>query len=523
MQSLRSRWALILTRIFTKFPPNPKHVPVISADYKKESYYHLLFHKYSLVPSQVAQGSKVVASLFLVSLTLLLLTFVEGLIASMLALFLSLLVYLQLNAALFMEIQEQERKSFSLLYLFAMDLEILLENIELSNDIFLNVFKYTEPFLKSLFTNYPQVVRKIRLGKAPESLEKKEFTSFLFWDIYSLLKTSMQSEDPLTLKDLKLFFDFNPDYAWKRFNQQIDTNLSFMFFLGVFFPLGVNYLLFLNQITLGQLFISSLFFVILFNYQVHKFQSNHALLFGVLSAVSPNRTDEFEIFLEFFKNFSKHLSFNAPENALIKAYQHNLGKFASLHPLFRNTAGKFLSLETFFNDYQKILTLPQLKVFLNFIGDHVIKDSEHAVPLINSLLLHLEEQKIKKATYNERLKGEQGKVKIFIIFLPFILGIFVILLIFFTTQIGSASLIFPGGGSNEIDSQFLLPSIFSQTFSSLSLTGSVLAIFLLLEFFLLYWIIKGFCSVVNLTPTGVYYLLGFLSFCLAVLLALLFF
>ena len=308
-------------------------------------------------------------------------------------------------------------------------LKLIILDFSLINSLFTSISDKCLNFIESISNyDYPiskifkSIIRKIQFGKNPENELKnlniisKNFQSFL----NDLVSNNFEDINLVKINE----YSYSED-LFETFIRSIESKLSIIFFIGLFFPIGSIFLIILQEIKpLSLIIIIPLYFFII-RYLSSKFLNEDIKLLGILNFESKNKRIEFNNFLLFLKSFAIMLSRKtSPENALYFAYKKTPKSFQKKmeHPvslLIKNSISLKEMLDLFFFN----LKSQRCKLILNVVKKMIHEDTYHTANKIWDLLkiisIHQKLEKRKRII----IKGEKFKSLIFVFLLPFILGI----------------------------------------------------------------------------------------------------
>ena len=117
------------------------------------------------------------------------------------------------------------------------------------------------------------------------------------------------------------YFQFNQsssmEMEYQTFSKGLETRLNILFFIGVFFPLGLGFMMILGKIDVLTLLLSVPFFGFILYYAKKKIMSSNISLIGSTNDISQAEKDEFKKVLEFYRSLSFNLARFPPETAII--------------------------------------------------------------------------------------------------------------------------------------------------------------------------------------------------------------
>ena len=184
---------------------------------------------------------------------------------------------------IYKEIKKDENMINALLYLIKIDFSLISKTFSENSDytlIFIDLIKnYSLPISES----FKIILRKIHEGEIPEE---------------ELLKITTPSEDfnkylkNLLLNNFKYKYDYNKleetnsERNFRIILRDIESKISIIFFIGLFFPIGLCFLILFHQIDYITMILFIPFFLIFINFLFKKFIKIDIMLIGLLNEYS---------------------------------------------------------------------------------------------------------------------------------------------------------------------------------------------------------------------------------------------
>ncbi|MBN1216734.1 MAG: hypothetical protein JXA99_15005 [Candidatus Lokiarchaeota archaeon] len=391
-------------------------------EHYKEQYKNL----YKISENEVNKASFTVfiLSIFVIfSLSFLFLR-IQILIILLSSILLSLFLAIQFNLYLYRKVKIAEDKLNSLLYFIKIDFSLIQKIGKIQTDNSLNFIKLIIDYNIFISKNFKNILSKIHFGASPE----KELTNCLYPSrdfknyIKNLLMNNFQCDE---YSDAHYSYSLEKDF--KVYLKQLTTKLSIVFFIGIFFPIGFCFLLFLLSLNKFMM-ISFIPILILFlNYLFKKFISVNHYLIGFIQDDSKYEKKKLEEFLYLIKKFSLYLKHNiSPERALIRAFEEEKRDIPLLTRIFERDITLFLNgvydFHQIINSLKKKLNSFRyhtiINSILNMINEDSFQSSYKIIEIINILNYHRKlEDKL-----NIIMKGEKFKIFLFLLILPIITG-----------------------------------------------------------------------------------------------------
>jgi len=301
---------------------------------------------------------------------------------------------------------------------------------------------------------------KIHEGLIPETELIRIITPSL--DFNNYMKNYVLG--PQINENLILEGDYNMlERRFKVYLRQIETRMSLVFFIGVFFPLALCFLIMFYRALLYFSFIFLPFFFLLINSLFKNLIKNDGFLFGLLNNYNKLEKRKFSAFIFFLKNFAFQLQENSsPESAFLYAYSNSEAQLELLQTTFKNQINNLLSLSSTFSEMLDLLK-QQMKSIRYYLIIDIIKEivknnafnsSKKILSILNIISSH-QKLEMKLETV---MKGEKFKVFMFLFLLPIIIGAIGGLFPIFTLFVENLNL------TELINSQNLIELLFSLDF-----------------------------------------------------------
>ncbi|TFG08752.1 MAG: hypothetical protein EU539_01505 [Promethearchaeota archaeon] len=269
-------------------------------------------------------------------------------------------------------------------------------------------------------------MRKIHDGRNPESLISKIVTPSKDFNTY-LRQIILNDLIPNPYNEFKYLHETSSEKNFKILLKDIESKISIIFFIGLFFPIGLCFLILFRQIDLIFMLFFIPFFLIILNFLFKKFVKTDFILIGLLRDYSSLEKTKFDEFLTFLKSFAMNLKFNAsPEKAFIDTYLQNKNYIKLLNSTFYNQITRLLNYNCSFREM-----LDNLKLELNSVRYNLILNTLEEMLYLNAYYTSEQILDILEIIHNHRklekkfeiiIKGEKFKVMLFIFLLPMIIG-----------------------------------------------------------------------------------------------------
>ena len=362
------------------------------------------------------------------------------------------------------EIIKKENQLNALLYIVKIYFSLIKKSHGDKADHAINFIKLISQYKLPISKEFRKILNKIQLGENPETLLSKIITPSLDFNLYvkGLLLSNFSNNYRLKEKSLEKNF--------RKFLREIESKLSILFFFGLFFPLGLCFLILFQRINYFILIsILPLFYISLKTLN-KKFLKNNFFLLGLISNYSREEKAKFNEFVSFLLSFTMNLQKNSsPEVAFVRAYSQNERHFSVLDKPLKSCISQLVNLSCSFDEMLENLQFElksmRYKIILDVIGKLVAQNAyishEKISEILNEISVH---QKLENKL-EIIIKGERFKVLLFLFLLPIIIGGIGGLFPLFNFMIGNIS--FSGSLSFSVISELLFSIDFIIIFFSL--------------------------------------------------------
>lgn len=319
------------------------------------------------------------------------------------------------------EILKKENQLNALLYIVKIYFSLIQKSHGDNADNAINFIQLISEFKLPISKDFRKLLNKIQLGENPEILLSKVITPSLDFNLYI---------KGLLLSDFSNKYRLNENSLEKKFRKylrEIESKLSVLFFFGLFFPLGLCFLILFQRINYIILIsVLPLFFISLKTLN-KKFLKNNFFLLGLINNYSKEEKAKFNEFVSFLLSFTLNLQKNSsPELAFVKAYTQNEGHYTILESPLKTQISHLLNFSCTFDEILEKLQIElksiRYKIILNVIGKLVAQNAylshEKISEILNEISIH---QKLENRL-EIIIKGERFKVLLFLFLLPIIIG-----------------------------------------------------------------------------------------------------
>ncbi|MFX0038420.1 MAG: hypothetical protein ACFFCY_04420 [Promethearchaeota archaeon] len=388
----------------------------------------------------------------------------------------SLILSYKFNLTIYHDINKKEVEINAMLYLIKIDFSLIKKTLKPNSDFYLSFIKLIKQYKLPVLHQFNHILVKIHEGEIPEKELMRIVTPSRDFNLY--LKNLLVNDFDDTFFPDKLS-ETTLEKNFKIYLKEIQSKISILFFIGVFFPIGLCFLVLFQLVNIVTLIIIIPFFLIILNYLCHKFIRINTHMIGVLSNYSKAEKTKFNDFLLFLNSFAINLKNNlSPENAFLKSYSQNKNLFNVLERTIKNQLSKLLNFNCSFHDmiqYFKLeLNSTRYLVILDLIEKFVTENPYHTTEKIFEIinLLHNHQKLEKKLEII--IKGEKFKIFFFIFLLPVLIGSISGMFPFFILMTRNINSISPTNLVNYINpiNIYYILMIFIAFISSISITSN---------------------------------------------------
>ena len=355
------------------------------------------------------------------------------------------------------EIIKKENQLDASLYIVNIYFSLIQKSHGDKADHAINFIKLISEYRLPISKEFRKILNKIQLGENLETLLSKIITPSLDFNLYI---------KGLLLSNFSIGYKLNENSLEKKFRKylrEIESKLSILFFFGLFFPLGLCFLILFQRINYFILIsVLPLFFISLRTLN-KKFLKNNFFLLGLINNYSKEEKAKFNEFVSFLLSFTLNLQKNSsPELAFVKAYTQNELHYSILEKPLKTQISQLLNFSCTFDEMLEKLQIElksiRYKIILDVIGKLVAQNAylshEKITEILNEISIH---QKLENKL-EIIIKGERFKVLLFLFLLPIIIGGIGGLFPLFNFIMGNISL------SGSLRSSVLLELLFSYDF-----------------------------------------------------------
>jgi len=362
-----------------------------------------------------------------------------------------------------------------LLEIIRFDVELLINSVSEKEDLVIRILTLLQNYDEVLSKEMRKVIRELYRGKQIVDvldelyIPSKSFREFLL----TIIENTSHIEFLSLLENNDL-----TEKAYVRFTKSLESRISILFFIGIFFPIGIALGTMLQQISGIYLLLSIPIFFTIMLVLKRKFMVADIELLGQNNNNTVDSKKEYSEFLEFYQKFSKHLLEYSPEYSLIKAYEESGDIIKQeLKSLILEISRYRISIEEFFTKITTVLKNPRIRAIFNNTKSSIVLNSFGSSDRIQKTIKLINKNLRKQDEREELVKSEKFKAIIFIGLMPIILGVLAGIMPTFSILSASSNVQnFQYGGFTILDA----------------------GIYYVVQMFFLIIINNGFCSIIGI-------------------------
>ena len=410
---------------FCKKFHNP-HLPKLKFKELNERYCQLYRKLYQIDKDDVNRASFIVCIFsFTISLLFSITTVkLNILIIIVYSVIISLIFSYKFNLIIYHDINKKEIEINAILNLIKIDFSLIKKTLKANSDFYLSFINLIKEYKLPILNYFEEVLVKVHEGEIPEKLLMKIITPSRDFNLYlnNLLINNFDDQNSLDKTT-----ETNLEKSFKIYLKEIQSKISIIFFIGVFFPIGLCFLILFELVNAITLIVLIPFFLFLLNYLCRKFIRINTYMIGFLNNYSNAEKKKFNEFLLFLNSFAVNLKNDlSPEKALLKSYSQNKNLFIILDRPLKNQLTRLLNFNCSFHDMIQSLKLElyatRYMVILDLIEKFITENSYYSTEKIYEILniFHYHQHLEKKLEIV--IKGEKFKIFFFIFLLPILIG-----------------------------------------------------------------------------------------------------
>lgn len=382
---------------------------------------------YQIEENDINKATFVILIISIISFTCvsLVFTYFNSFMILLFTFILSLSISYFFNLRLFKEIKKEDMKINSILHLIKIYYSLIEKSLSTDSDRVLAFIQLIRDFEMPISKTFIHSVKIIQEGTNPEIY--LQYIKTFSQDFDNYIK-ELLLRDFIPQNKFEQFEDGSLENSFKVFIKQLESRLSIVFFIGIFFPLGTCFLILFQTISVVlPLILIPIYFLVL-NYMNRKFVKSDIFLIGLMSDYSKREKKRFNEFIEFLKLFSLNLQKNiSPEAAYINAFSRQRTHLKFLNSDLQNHSLSLVNFSYSFNEMIDKLKIQInsfrysviLEVLKKILEQNPLASSIKIMDIINVLNSH---QKLEKKL-EIIIKGEKVKAFLYLFIMPFVLGI----------------------------------------------------------------------------------------------------
>ena len=391
---------------------------------KLDTRYKLMYEKeYNLHENDINKASFIVflisfISIFITSNFLLIFNLVQIFSYSLIF---SLFFSYSFNNKFYKEILKKENQLNAFVYVIRIYFSLIQKSVGNSADLPINFIRLISDYNLPIKKEFRKILNKIQLGQNPEILLSNVITPSIDFNSYlkKLLISNFTYNETLTENSVEKKF--------RQYLREIESKLSVFFFIGLFFPLGLCFLILFQKINVILLIIMLPLFFLSIKTLNKKFLRNDSFLLGLLNNYSKEEKAKFHEFISFLKSFTLNLQKNtSPEIAFINSYSQNKSQIVLMNSPIKSQITNLLNFSCSFEEMLENLQIEinsiRFKIILDVIGKLVSKNAYVSHKKINELLNEISKHQKLERQLEIIIRGERFRVLFFLFLLPIVIG-----------------------------------------------------------------------------------------------------
>jgi len=391
---------------------------------KLDTRYKLMYEKeYNLHENDINKASFVV---FLISFITLFITSNFLTIFNLIQIFsysliFSLFFSYSFNKKFYKEILKKENQLNAFVSVIRIYFSLIQKSVGNSADLPINFIRLISDYNLPIKKEFRKILNLIQLGQNPEMLLANVITPSIDFNSYlkELLISNFAYNETLTENSLEKKF--------RQYLREIESKLSVFFFIGLFFPLGICFIILFQKINFILLVIILPFFFISIKTLNKNFLQKDSFLLGLLNNYSSKEKAKFHEFISFLKSFTLNLQKNSsPEIAFINSYSQMKSQIvlmdAPIKSQITNLINFSCSFEEILENLQIEINSIRFKIILDVIGKLVSKNAYISHEKISELLNEISKHQKLESQLDIIIRGERFRVLFFLFLLPIIIG-----------------------------------------------------------------------------------------------------
>ncbi|MEJ2294665.1 MAG: hypothetical protein P8Y23_07835 [Candidatus Lokiarchaeota archaeon] len=275
------------------------------------------------------------------------------------------------NAYLYKKILKSEIRLNAVLYFIRINYSILRESQNKDSDSILSFIYLLKDYQLPVSKAFESALINIYAGANPENELRKIITPSADFNEYvnNVILGTSPNENFILDEDYDML-----ERRFKVYLRQIETRMSIVFFIGVFFPLGLCFLIMFNRSLINLSLLFPFVFFLLINTLFRNLIKNDGFLLGLLNNNSKIERKKFIEFTHFLKSFAYQLQESiSPEIAFKNAYSNSYIQLEVLEKPLKKHITSLLNLTCTFAEMIDLLKQQMLSIRYYLILDLIKK------------------------------------------------------------------------------------------------------------------------------------------------------
>ncbi|MHA1411298.1 MAG: hypothetical protein ACTSO4_01665 [Promethearchaeota archaeon] len=384
--------------------------------------------KYNLTPQEINKASFfifIIISMFFFIISFVFLNGLKLFMGMIIGILIALMCSYLFNLKLYKCIKKEEAKLNSILFIIKIYFSLLVQTLGSNSDNTISFIELIKELKIQISKEFMIILGEIQEGISPEEClgEYVSYSNDFNYYVKCLSSNYLQfNKRSIDFKSKTLEQEF------QIFLNQLDSRLSLIFFIGLFYPLGLDVLIIFQHLTIIQISLFIFFFYLILKIAYKKTLNKNFYLLGFLFNHSKKEKQFFIEFVDFLNTMAHILKQNvSPEKAFIETYFQKKGEHTYFSEFLSPKISTLLNLSSSINDvFDSIIKNFEnlrYKIIFKSIKQLLDKNAFNSSKGINKILKILYFHSYLEKKLDTMIKGEKFKIFLFIFMLPPILGI----------------------------------------------------------------------------------------------------
>lgn len=405
---------------------NNSHLPKLKLKSLNDRYSYLYKEIFKINENNINRASFIIFIISFFTIVSISLFFFQLniLIISLYSVIISFIITYRFNLVLYYEIVKMEKEINAILHLIKINFSLIQKTMKNNSDSCLNFINLIKEYRMPIKGNFNTILKRIHEGSTPETellniiSPSKDFNQYIRFLLMNNFEYRPEIDD---------FQDNTLENNFRIYLREIQSKISIIFFIGIFFPVGLCFLILFQILELIIIIILIPFFLYFLNLLCRKFVRKHSYLIGILKEYSNSENKIFNEFLLLLNSFAINLNKNiSPELAFLKSYVQNKNLFVVFKPIIRKQISNLLNFKLSLREMIQFLKL-ELKsiryhVILDAIDKFITENANYSSDKIFEILNVVHKHQKLEKKLEIIIKGEKFKIFFFIFLLPLLIG-----------------------------------------------------------------------------------------------------